>query len=444
MCTAPTSARPGALVPEDNVDFKHELTCGFAARFIRFRARQLSRQPGFRPSDRDDLQQQLFVRVVERLPQFDPSQGCFNAYVKLIVQQCAANIRRDQQAQRRDRRRETSLSALVRSENSSAEHNQSVVDRHWHARLQGSQRAPTEHFELASDIRTLIDSLPPRLQANRHAADGDVARRDRPSTRVPSEEPAEAYHAKTGEYLTSHLLADFRRCPLLYHRKRLGLIPSSDDCPAYLVGRAAHTVILEGEDAFRQRFAVGGPVNPQTGQPYGTGTKAWAEWAQAQGKEVLTHQQHALVNSMAHSVRQHGPAQELLASGIAEGVVRAPYREHPCQIRMDWFDAHQGIVDLKTCDDLTWFESDARRYGYAYQLAFYRAVLSQVIGLYVPVYLIAVEKKEPFRCGVWRLSPEVLATAQHENELALERLRACQESGKFPTGYEEPRLFDYL
>ena len=68
----------------------------------------------------------------------------------------------------------------------------------------------------------------------------------------------------------------------------------------------------------------------------------------------------------------------LLEYGEPEGVVRADYCGMPCQIRMDWFEPHHGIVDLKTCDDLTWFEADARRYGYAHQLAFYRAVLAQV------------------------------------------------------------------
>lgn len=257
-------------------------------------------------------------------------------------------------------------------------------------------------------------------------------------------EPAAAYHARAGEYLTSHLLADFRKCPLLYHRKREGLFRDREDCPAYLVGHATHTVILEGEDAFRQQYAVGGPVNPQTGLPYGTGTKAWNEWANEQGKAVLTQQQHALVMSMAASVKKHSKAQQLLGQGIAEGVIRTAYRNLNCQIRMDWFDAHLGIADLKTCDDLTWFEADSRRYGYVHQLAFYRAVLAQLIGIYVPVHLIAVEKKEPFRCGVWRLSSEVLASAQIENEQAIDRLQACTESGSWPTGYEQPRLFDYL
>ena len=38
---------------------------------------------------------------------------------------------------------------------------------------------------------------------------------------------------KAGEYLSSHLLGDFRKCPLLYHRKRCGLL-ADEDRPAAL------------------------------------------------------------------------------------------------------------------------------------------------------------------------------------------------------------------
>jgi len=70
------------------------------------------------------------------------------------------------------------------------------------------------------------------------------------------EEPAEVYHARAGEFLNSHWLGDFRRCPLLYHRQHQGLVPTGDKRPAYLVGSAAHTVILKGEEAFYRRYAV--------------------------------------------------------------------------------------------------------------------------------------------------------------------------------------------
>ena len=256
-------------------------------------------------------------------------------------------------------------------------------------------------------------------------------------------EPAEVYHAKAGEYLSSHLLSDFRKCPQLFHQRRLGIVQDADR-PAYLVGRAVHTLALEGPDRFDEEFAVGGPINPQTGAPFGPTTKAFAQWAMEHGKDVLTDGQYALVSNMAESVRTHELAASLLSEGVAEGVVRANYCGVACQIRMDWFEPHQGIVDLKTCDDLTWFEADARRFGYGHQVAFYRAVLAQVLGVSMPVHFIAVEKREPYRTGVWKVSDDTLSAAQRENEAAIERLKRCQETGVWPTGYEECRVFDYV
>jgi len=256
-------------------------------------------------------------------------------------------------------------------------------------------------------------------------------------------EPADVYHAKAADYLSSHQLADFRKSPLLHHRKRCGLIPD-EDRPAYLLGRAGHTLILEGRGRFNAEYAVGGPINPKTGNVYGANTKAFAEWSDAQGKPVLTPEQFDLLLRMHLGVARSELARPLLVEGTAEGVVRAKYCDRDCQIRIDWLNPARGIVDLKTCDDLTWFEADARRYGYVYQMAFYRAVLAQVVGHHVPVHFVAVEKKEPFRCGVWQVSKEVLGIAQRENEAAIERLKRCEAANDWPTGYEDLRVFDSL
>ena len=251
------------------------------------------------------------------------------------------------------------------------------------------------------------------------------------------------YREKAKTHLTSHALADFRRCPLLYWKKQQDLVPD-EDRPAYLVGRAAHALILEGIETFEGRYAVGGPINPKTGQTFGANTKAWAEWAAGIGKDVLTDEQFALVTSMAAGVEAHPVACELLADGLAEGVVRTEYCGRACQARLDFFNPHRGIVDLKTCDDLGWFEADARRFSYAHQFGFYQAVVAIATDRDVPVHVIAVEKKEPFRCGVWVMSEQVLAHARRENEVAIERLAACEASGTWPSGYEECRVFDYV
>ena len=261
--------------------------------------------------------------------------------------------------------------------------------------------------------------------------------------RVLIREPADAYHARRGDYLTSHRLAKFRRCPLLFRKKEQGLIPDRDS-HAFLVGRAAHTLILEGRQRYETEFAVGGPINEKTGKPFGSSTKAFAEWAERRGKPVLGDDDAALVEEMAASVRSHVFARELLAEGIAEGVVRRDLVGVPCQARIDWINPAdgRGIVDLKTTDRLEMFEMDIAAFGYVPQMAFYRAVLAQAIGVSLPVHLIAVEKREPFRCGVWQIAKRRLDAAETENARAIRELVRCRETTNWPTGFESLRLYD--
>lgn len=256
-------------------------------------------------------------------------------------------------------------------------------------------------------------------------------------------ESAEVYHAQRDKFLTSHQLADFRRNPLLFHKKQCGLV-KDEDRPAFQIGRAAHVLVLEGRAVYESEYALGGPVNPKTGEPFGSRTKAFQDWAETQGKPVLTDEQAALIESVNASVRAHQHAAALLADGVAEGVIRTDYCGMPCQARLDWLNPQRGIVDLKTCDNLDWLQMDARTYEYVNQLAFYRAVVARVIEQVLPVHLIAVEKREPFRTGVWRMGEDVLGIAQKDNEIAIERLKTCRERDHWPTGYEEIRVFDWM
>ena len=164
-------------------------------------------------------------------------------------------------------------------------------------------------------------------------------------------EPAEVYHAKRDKYLSSHQLAEFRRNPLLFNKKQLGLV-TDEDRPAFLLGRAAHALILEGREAYEREFAFGGPVNPKTGESFGSRTKAFQEWADAQGKPVLTDDQVLLIENLNAAVYAHEHAAALLADGVAEGVIRADYCGVACQARFDWVNPTRGIVDLKTCDSI--------------------------------------------------------------------------------------------
>lgn len=252
-------------------------------------------------------------------------------------------------------------------------------------------------------------------------------------------EPADVYHAKSVDYLSSHQLIDFIRCPWGYHKRRTSVTPEKEET-AFLVGRAAHSLILEGREVYENEFAVGGPVNPNTGKPFGPTTKKFIEWAQSQDRPVLPADKAEMIETMREAVDRSELAKELLNNGRAEGVVRTNYRDVPCQIRVDWFNPDYGIVDLKTCDDLDFFQFDAKKYRYHNQMAFYQSVLHAFSGEILPVYLVGVEKKEPFRCGVWQALRETLDNARGENEAAIERLQKARETDVWPTGYEELRF----
>ncbi|MDR1965057.1 MAG: PD-(D/E)XK nuclease-like domain-containing protein, partial [Planctomycetaceae bacterium] len=152
---------------------------------------------------------------------------------------------------------------------------------------------------------------------------------------ILQDEPAEVYHGKAKEYLSSHQLIEFMNCPYLYQKRRAGLIEEKDSS-SFLIGRAAHCRILEGIESYESQFAIGGPINPTTGKPFGNTTKKFLEWQELQKKPVISFDKADLISAMNSGVRQNPYANELLANGKAEGVIRSEYCGVPCQIRIDW------------------------------------------------------------------------------------------------------------
>ena len=92
--------------------------------------------------------------------------------------------------------------------------------------------------------------------------------------------PADEYHqaARDGKFLSSHLLGDFRKSPLLYKKKMNGEIEPTESA-ALAVGRAVHTLVLEGRSKVDEEFMVSdGPVNPKTGEPMKIAAKTTAKF----------------------------------------------------------------------------------------------------------------------------------------------------------------------
>ncbi len=192
-------------------------------------------------------------------------------------------------------------------------------------------------------------------------------------------EEVDAYHScsKDGECMSSGMLRKFRQCPAAYHLASTGHVEEKDSA-AFRFGRAADSIILEGTEAFGKRYAIGGPINERTGKSFAVGTKAHDAWLVEKGyrhDQVINEDEAETLLTMSEAVREHPTASKYLEFGWPELVMRAEIHSVNCQIRMDWLthdaDGNYMIIDLKTTEDLYYFESDARRYGYLHQLAYY-------------------------------------------------------------------------
>lgn len=264
-------------------------------------------------------------------------------------------------------------------------------------------------------------------------------------------EPDSEYHKGRETHVTSHSLATFVRSPKLYRDAQLGLL-SGDDSEAFAFGRALHVRTLEGKAAFEAQFACGGPINPKTGEAYGSRTKAYAQWVASIGKPAVTHEEAVTIEMMSAAVHSHPIASAILDSGIAEGVIRqnlaTRYGEIACQSRLDWLycdDIGIHYADLKSTHNLDSFESQIVEYGYANQMGFYaRMIRDRVRGRdrlspHVTASLIAVEKEYPYRVAVYRIQARELALRVADVDHNLDRLALCARDCQWPTGTEELR-----
>lgn len=73
----------------------------YAAFFIGYKARILTRMPIFTPDDFEDLQQELMIAYLHAWPSFDPARGDRRSFIKTVVNTRALMLVREAEAQKR-------------------------------------------------------------------------------------------------------------------------------------------------------------------------------------------------------------------------------------------------------------------------------------------------------------------------------------------------------
>lgn len=137
----------------------------FTRGIIRRKVKQLIGRAGFKKQDREDLEQELFTRVLQSLPSFDPSKAHRNKFITTVVERYVANILRNKQAEKRDHRRISSLNVTIEvADEGPTELAQTIGERELDARLGRCRRSDEELAELAIDLADVIATLPESRQ----------------------------------------------------------------------------------------------------------------------------------------------------------------------------------------------------------------------------------------------------------------------------------------
>lgn len=133
----------------------------FTHGIVRRKVKQLIGRAGFTQHDREDLEQELLLRVLQSLPSFDPKQAHRNKFVTAVVERHVATILRNKRAEKRNDHLVASINVTVEVEGLGAvELAQTVSEDELAARLGRKRRSAEDHANLALDIATVIAAMP--------------------------------------------------------------------------------------------------------------------------------------------------------------------------------------------------------------------------------------------------------------------------------------------
>ena len=197
------------------------------------------------------------------------------------------------------------------------------------------------------------------------------------------------------------------------------------DHKAFVIGRAVHEAVLLDSQGYM--------VAPKCDKRTKIGKETWAEFtAQADGRDVLTEDEHDTVCAIRYAVQSHKEATELLEGTVPESAVQWYEPESGLQLKQKMDAIGNGmIIDLKTCQNAgAPFKRDIYNYHYQMQAAWY---LDGVEFAYRFMF-VAVEKTAPYGVAVYELSQEAIAHGRTLYQDALIRLADCRAKDVWP-GY---------
>jgi len=138
----------------------------YAARVIRHKARHLVGTAGFTESDRDDLEQEMMLDVITRLPKFDANKGTPKTFVARIIERKISKLIRHRTSDMRDYHREAfSLNESIEDgDGGSIERGDLVSRESIDPVVATHSRTGADEMALLLDLKTVLAGLPDHLR----------------------------------------------------------------------------------------------------------------------------------------------------------------------------------------------------------------------------------------------------------------------------------------
>jgi hypothetical protein len=209
------------------------------------------------------------------------------------------------------------------------------------------------------------------------------------------------------------------------------------DTEAMLIGRAMHTLILEGDEAWSKEWAV----EPADADRRTKVAREWIAERAALGIGVIRHRDWLAIKAMADAVRAHPMASKAFTDGEPERSLVWQDTETKVWLksRPDWLPHRGGIVpNYKTalCAKPDDFERQAFALGYHQSAALCQDGMRAVLDRKTIPYFIVQEKVEPHLILIATMKDEALEWARLQNQRALRLFADCLDRDQWP-GYAD-------
>lgn len=211
-------------------------------------------------------------------------------------------------------------------------------------------------------------------------------------------------------------------------------IPDTDSAMSRM-GSAFHALVLEGMQAYEERYAIwrGAFVKakPKKGEEpkptMATNSDAYREFAAAAtlvGQTVLSKGDHEATQEAAAALYEHEDARDFLhALTRTEVSILFEQLGMPAKARLDGvIDTADIAIDLKLTElpNLDAFQVHAVKHGLHRQAEWYRRAYLADSGRSLRDFVFIVQRSSrPWRTWVWRCDAELEAVAKIEIDLAL-------------------------